>query len=424
MEPIEENKLAQPEQQANVPLPAVPTPNAHYKILTILLIIVLSYMVGFKSGKSGYTFEPKEFKIVNQEEQPKDVNYGLLWEAIAVLNEKYIDKPVDQQKILYGAIKGAVESTGDPYTAFFEPKDNEAFKTDLKGSFDGIGAEIGKRNEQIVIIAPLDGTPAKKAGVLAGDIIAEVDHESTQGWTVEQTVSKIRGKKGTEVMLTLARKDRETPLEVKIIRDTIEVKSVKWEIKDVNGKQVAILTVSKFGDDTQKLFNQAVTDILNSGTKNLVLDLRNNPGGYLNTSVDLGSAWVSLGSVIVKEEKSTGESYEYKSEGNTRLSGIKTVVLINGGSASASEILAGALKDYGVATLIGEKSFGKGSVQELVELKDGSAVKVTIAKWITPKGRNLNKDGLVPDVEIKLTEEDINAGRDPQMDEAIEEVLK
>lgn len=419
------------EQNSPSETPSVaPTPPhneqpSHYKLITILLIVVLSYAIGFKSGRSGVTFEPKEFKIVNQSEQPKEVNYQLLWDALNVLNTKYIDKPVDQQKVLYGAIRGAIQSTGDPYTDFFEPKANEAFKTDLKGSFDGIGAEIGKRNDQIVVVAPLDGTPAKKAGIQAKDVILEVNHESTAGWSVEQTVSKIRGKKGTEVVLLVAREGKDAPFEVKLVRDTIAVKSVKLEYKDVNGQKIAVLTVSKFGDDTKPLFTQAVNDILTSGAKGIILDLRNNPGGYLQTSVDLGSAWIKAGDIVVTEAKSTGEKEEYKSTGNARLSnGLKTVVLINGGSASASEILAGALHDHGLAKLVGEKSFGKGSVQELVELKDGSAVKVTIAKWITPSGKNLNKDGLVPDVESKLTEEDVNAGKDPQMDKALEEIVK
>ncbi|MBI5530880.1 MAG: S41 family peptidase [Candidatus Doudnabacteria bacterium] len=397
--------------------------------LIILLVVCGAYFSGFQSGKKGFSFDPKEFKVINQSEAPATVDYSLLWKALDVVQAKYIEKnSINQQKVLYGAIKGAVESLGDPYTTFFEPKTLESFKTDLKGSFGGIGAEVGKKDNNIVIVAPLDDTPAKKAGLQAKDIIVSVDGQSTADWSVDQAVDKIRGEKGTAVTLSIYRQGKDKPFDVKIVRDIIAVKSVKLSYKEteVNGqkKTVAVITLSRFGDDTLNLFTKAVNEILSKNVSGIVLDLRNDPGGYLQTAVDVASSWLNSGDLVVSEAKSDGTSNKYNAEGNNRLKGIKTVVLINGGSASAAEILSGALHDHNIAKLIGEKSFGKGSVQELVDLPGGSAVKVTVAKWITPGGKNLNHDGLEPDIPVKLTDEDFTAGKDPQMDKAVEELSK
>lgn len=398
------------------------------KLLAVLLIIVITYLVGFQNGRKGYIFVPKEFKIVNQSSQPQTVDYQLLWDAINVLNTKYIDKPVDQQKILYGAVQGAISAVGDPYTTFFPPQDLTNFKTSLQGSFEGIGAEVGMQDGLIVIMATLDESPAKKAGLLPKDAILDVDGQSTANWSVDQAVNKIRGPKGTQVTLTLGRQGKDKPFDVKITRETIQIKSVKWQYRDIvaNGKtkHIAVITVSEFGDDTKPLFDQAVNDIFKHSIDGIVLDLRNNPGGYLQTAVDVASNWLTAGQTVVTEAHSDGTSQEYKAEGGNRLNVIKTVVLINGGSASAAEILAGALHDYNIGELIGEKSFGKGSVQELVDLKGGSAVKVTVAKWITPGGKNLNHNGLDPDVAVKLTPDDASKDLDPQMDKALLEVTK
>lgn len=390
----------------------------------IALIVVLAFGIGYKSGKRGFVYEPKEFKIINVEDAPKNVNYKLLWDAIDVVNQKYIEKKPTPEQYLYGAVRGAVASTGDPYTSFFEPKDLEIFKTDLKGSFDGIGAEIGKINGNIVIIAPLDDSPAKKAGLLAKDIVVKVDGQLTIDWSADEAVSHIRGKKGTKVILNIYREGRTQPFDVEIIRDKIVINSVKYEIKEKDGKKIAYIKVNRFGDDTKNLFEKTVNDLLTKSVSGIVLDLRNDPGGYLQTAVELSSHWVKAGDLVVKEARSQGSDVVYNASGLNRLSGIKTIVLINGGSASASEILAGALQDHKKATLLGEKSFGKGSVQELVDLPEGGAVKVTVAKWITPSGKNLNKEGLKPDIEVKLTEDDIKNQKDPQLDKALEEITK
>ncbi len=392
--------------------------------ILVLSFIALSFRSGYYFGSKGFVFVPNEYKIINQKDQPGTVDYSLLWKAIDVINQKYIDKPVDPKKTLYGAVKGAVSASGDQYTEFFTPEDLESFKTELKGSFDGIGAEVGKKNDSIVIVSPLEGSPAEKAGLLPKDYIVKVDGKPTNEWTVEQAVQAIRGPKGTEVVLTIFRDGKTDTFEVKIKRAEINVKSVKLSFKENSGKNIAVITVSRFGDDTREAFANAVAEVKNKKADGLILDLRNDPGGYLDAAVDLASYWVPKGKLIVTEQHSEKDTIPFNSEGYKELEGFKTVVLINGGSASASEILAGALQDYGFGKLIGEKSFGKGSVQELIDLPGKSAVKVTVAKWITPKGKHLNKDGLIPDIEVKRTEKDFADNKDPQMDKALEEIIK
>ncbi len=414
-----------PQPETETKIPTKRTGRNALIALIIILVVGGAFRIGYVSGARGYEFNPKEFKILNRGDQPQDVDYGLLWKALDIVNSKYIDRDkIDQQKVLYGAIQGAVTAAGDDYTEFFDPETLEAFRTELQGSFSGIGAEIGTRNNNIVIVAPLEGSPAEKAGVLAQDIIVSVNGESVIDKTVDEVVSKIRGPEGTEVTLTLVREGRDGTIDIKIKRQKIDIKSLKYEIRNVNGKQIAIISLSRFGDDTKGLFDAAVKEILAKNVSGIILDMRNNPGGYLDTSVELASDWLANGELVVKEEHSTEDATIYNSFGYNRLGGVKTVTLINGGSASAAEILAGALKDHNKTTLIGEKSFGKGSVQELIGLSSDTAVKVTVAKWITPGGRNLNHDGLTPDIEVGLSEEDIAAKKDPQLDRALEEVLK
>lgn len=407
-------------------------PTEHKKsrawIAWLLLVILVGagvFRAGYSAGRSGITFQPKSFKIVNEKDQSATVDYSLLWEALKAVEKNYIDKDnIDQRKVLFGAVSGAVAAAGDEYTQFFDQKDLENFRTSLSGSFDGIGAEVGKKDGNIVIIAPLPDTPAERAGLLAKDIIVSINGESTAEMGVDEAVTKIRGRRGTQVTLSIFREGADQPYEVKITRDTITIKSVKWEYKTVGDKNVAVITLSRFGDDTETLLDKAISEISSRKVDGLVIDLRNDPGGYLESAVSVASQWVPKDQLVVTEDHSNGQSIPYKSSGFNRLARYKTVVLINGGSASASEILAGALQDHKIATLIGEKSFGKGSVQQLFELPDETAVKVTVAKWITPGGKNLNKEGLHPDIEVKMSEEDITAKRDPQLDRALQEVVK
>jgi len=420
MENLEFNPQLSPDQK-----PRTARRRAFGAIL-IILALVASFRLGYTSGNKGYVFEPKSFKVINQNQVPVTVDYSLLWDALGIVDQKYIDKDsINQQNVLYGAIRGAVAAAGDQYTEFFDPKALEEFNTQLGGTFDGIGAEVGKKDNNIVVITPLDDSPAARAGLRPKDIIVKINEESTAEMTVDEAVGKIRGPRGTSVTLTLFREGQTQTFDVTIKREKIDVKSLKLSYKTVNGKKIAVIELSRFGSDTSEAFAKAVNDLLVAGAKGLVVDQRNNPGGYLDVSVDLASYWLPKGQLVVTEARSGTDNQAYNSSGYGRLTGLKTVVIMNGGSASAAEILAGALHDHGVATLVGEKSFGKGSVQQLFTLPDNkSAVKITVAKWITPNGKNLNKDGLVPDVEVKLSDDDIAAGRDPQLDKALEEAAK
>lgn len=396
-------------------------------ITTIVLLLVLaggSFFIGLDLGKKGFTYTGKNFQIINQNNYPKTVDYSLLWQTLDTLNEKYIERPLDQQKLLYGAVSGLVAAAGDPYTTFFTPDQLKEFKTELKGSFDGIGAEVGLKEGNIVIIAPLDNTPAKNAGILAGDIILNINDEDTAGMTIDQAVSKIRGARGTTVKLGIFRPFTQKQLEFKIVRAKIEIIPVKFEMKEVNGKKIAVINVNRFGDETVSLFTKTTQDALSQGAKGIVLDLRDDPGGYLDGAVAVASFWLKQGDLVVSEARSDGTKQNYTAGGNNVLSGVPTVVLINAGSASASEIVAGALHDHEAATLVGTKSFGKGSVQELVDLPQQTALKVTIAKWLTPKGININKNGLEPEIKVERTPEDIEAKKDPQLDKALELLTK
>lgn len=387
-------------------------------VIAGVLLLAVVFAAGYGVGVGRLKFSGK--LEITKGSPPQNADYSLLWNALDMLNSKFVDKPLDQQKLLHGAVAGLVSAAGDPYTVFFDPTQAKEFANQLKGTFDGIGAEVGIKNEQIVVIAPLDDTPAQKAGLLAGDEILGIDTVSTSNMTVDQAVSKIRGKAGTDVTLTILHPGKRSAQDVKITRAHINVKSVKVTEQEVSGKKIAVIKLSQFGDDTKGLFDQAVEQVLSHGDKAIILDLRNDPGGYLDTAVAIASNWIDSGSTVVKEVNYKGDVKDYPAAGVTRLKGIKTVVLVNGGSASASEILSGALQDYHDATLVGEKTFGKGSVQELSSLDDGSSIKITVAKWETPNGRQINKVGLDPDVKVELTATDAQASKDPQMDKALE----
>lgn len=402
-------------------------PNSQKKRLiisaAIVLLLVLVFGAGFSFGSHRLKID-SQLKITKGNTPAANADYSLLWDALDALNSKFIDRPLDQQKLMYGAIAGLVSATGDPYTSYFDPEQARDFSDQLKGTFDGIGAEVGIKDDQIVIIAPLDDTPAQKAGLQAGDAILAINGESTAMMSVEMAVSKIRGRAGSDVTLTILRAGKRSAQDVKITRSRISVKSVKFEEKEVSGKKVGVIKISQFGEDTKGLFDQAVDQILSGNDQAVILDLRNDPGGYLDSAVTLASSWVQPDSVVVKEINYKGEIKEYKPNALNRLSGIKTIILVNGGSASASEILAGCLQDYGLATLVGTKTFGKGSVQELTMLKDNSEMKITIAKWLTPKGRTIDKVGLEPDIKVDEAGMNLTEGIDPQMDKALELAVK
>ncbi len=394
-----------------------------WRWLAIILLMGVSFTAGlFWSNRQTdavkqLAYSPEALKT----DTGSNFNFNLYWEVWDRLKSDYVDKnKIKDEDMFYGSLRGLAASMDDPYTIFMDPKEAQEFSDDLLGTFEGIGAEVGMRNDLITVIAPLAGMPAEKAGIRAGDKIYAINGESTIGLGVDEAVKKIRGPKGTEVVLTIIRQDEDGPVDIKIIRDQIFVKSVKTEIRKDG---VMVITVSNFNDDTLDLFNQAVETALTKNPKGLILDLRNNPGGYLDTAIYMASAWVKEGPVVV-EQFGEGKRQEYFATGNNRLGNFKTVVLINGGSASASEIVAGALRDYKKATLVGEQSYGKGSVQSLRNLSDGSALKVTVAKWLTPSGDFINDKGITPDIEVKLSKDDLNKNIDPQMNKALELILK
>lgn len=396
---------------------------AAWRWLAIILLMGVSFTAGlsWKANRENQVKQLAYSPEAIQAQSESKFDFNLYWEVWDRLKSDYVDKnKIQDEEMFYGSLRGLAAAMDDPYTVFMDPKEAKEFTDDLSGTFEGIGAEVGLRDDLITIIAPLAGMPAEKAGLKAGDKIYEIDSESTIGMGVDEAVKKIRGEKGTEVILTVLRKDEDKPLEIKIVRGLIFVKSVKTEVRSDG---VMVITVSNFNDDTLNLFNQAVTQALKEQPKGLVLDLRNDPGGYLDTAIAMASAWIKEGPVVI-EQFGEGKRQEYFADGDNRLGNFKTVVLINGGSASASEIVAGALRDYKKATLVGEQSYGKGSVQSLRDLSDGSALKVTVAKWLTPGGDFINDKGITPDVEVEFTKEDFDKDIDPQMDKAVELILK
>jgi carboxyl-terminal processing protease len=388
-------------------------------------IAVAAYFVGIERGRIIQTRErknlPIEETIIFNKDPGKENSYldfSLYWQVWDILKEKYVDSNrLDANKLFYGSIKGMLAATGDPYTTFFDPEENKKFHQEIKGSFEGIGAEVGMKNGVITIIAPLDDSPAQKAGIRSGDKILKVGDRSTAEMTIEEAVDLMRGTRGTQVVLTVFHEGDTETQEITITRDLIQIKSVKSEIKE---SDIAYIQISQFGDETEKEFNLAIKNVINNQTRGLVLDLRDNPGGYLDSSVRMASRMIPVGKVVVVEESGDGKQNKLYTRGGDVLSHLKTVVIINEGSASASEILAGALRDNrDNVTLVGEHSFGKGSVQEFVDLPEDTAVKITVAKWLTPKGDQINEKGITPDVEIKITKEDFESDRDPQLDEAL-----
>lgn len=409
-----------------------------------LVLIISSFLVGVIYGGTHKTVFDTEIeqeknnslklgKVIHKDPEKsvlytRDVDFDTFWEIWNYIQKNYITQPVEETRLFYGALAGMVASLNDPYSIYFNPQTALEFQQDLAGNFEGIGAEIGIKKDQLTIISPLPNTPAERAGLKAGDIIVAIDHIDTRGMSLDMAVSLIRGKKGTEVVLTILRNGAETTQDISVVRDEITVESVRWEIKEVTNDlaqnekplHLAYIKIIQFSDDTIPLFNKAVKEIIKQDIDGIILDLRGNPGGYLEAAIDIASQWIEDGSVV-KEEFSNGKSDQYyEARGRALLKDFKTVVLINNGSASGSEIVAGALQDYGLAVIVGERSFGKGSVQELESFSDGSAVKLTVANWLTPKGRRIEDEGIKPDIEVALTDEDYDNDRDPQLDKAVE----
>ena len=347
---------------------------------------------------------------------------AMLYKVQSILRQKY-DGEIDYGKFSEGAAAGAVASLGDPYTVFLDQQNNKELADDLKGELTGVGIEVGQKDDKLTVIAPFDGTPASKAGIRAGDIIATIDGEVTSSLTIDQAVNKIRGEKGTVVKLGIIRAG-ELLKEIEITRELISIPSVSYEMKD--GK-IGYIKIRRFGEDTASLVKSAGASLKSQGAKAVIVDVRDNPGGYLEAAVEVASQFANKGVIVEERSRNSKPKLEYAIAGGTMID-IPVIMLINGGSASASEILAGALNDNDRATLVGEKTYGKGSVQEVVCLSPvfmnsdcpGASLKVTIARWFTPAGINISKEGIKPEVEVKLTDEDINNSKDPQLEKAIE----
>lgn len=324
---------------------------------------------------------------------------------------------LNSEKQAEGALRGYVASLGDPYTVYLSAQEARDLSDDLAGQLSGIGIEVGLKNNRLTVIAPIDETPAAQAGIHAGDVIAAIEGQSTAELSLDEAVKRIRGEKGTKVKLTILREGEE-PKDLTVTRDQIRVSSVKYEVKDGG---VGYIRVRRFGDDTDTAIRNATADLAKQGINRVVLDLRDNPGGYLNSAVSVTSEFLANG-VVVEERGRRMESKQLVANPGGSLTNAKLVILINDGSASASEITAGALKDNGRATLVGEKTYGKGSVQEVKPLTNGAQLKVTVANWFTPNGVNISKEGIKPDIEVKFSRADYDAGRDLQLDRALEVV--
>ncbi len=384
-------------------------------ILVSVVVGIMLFGLGVGVGNGQVSVGQNFSSISSNSDLPEDLDYSEVDAVYDALRENY-DGELDLQALTDSLKEGIARATGDPFTEFLNPESAEEFSGGLSGTFSGIGAELSKKDNLITVVSPISGFPAEAAGLRSQDVIIEIDGESAFDISVTDAVGKIRGPEGTTVKLKVLRGGSEQ-IDLEITRQQITIPSVESEILEGN---IGYLKVSRFGEDTAKLSRDAADQFKSAGVTGVILDLRSNPGGLLGSSVELSSIWLPRGATVL-EEKREGETIQtYEALGNPVLLGIPTVVLINEGSASASEIVAGALKDNNAASTIGAKTFGKGSVQSLINLGDGSILKVTIARWFTPNGLNIDQEGISPDKEVELTEEDFLADRDPQRDAAIE----
>ena len=397
------------------------------QIIYIIVSFVLLGVIFITGIYLGYSHRPEIDKVSTVSNKnptfETTADFSAFWKAWNILKEKsiYSDKISDQDRV-WGAISGLAGAAGDPYTTFFSPVDNKMFKDEIKGSFSGIGAEIGMKDKILTVIAPLKDTPAWKAGVKTGDKILKIDKTSTTDMSIDQAINIIRGERGTPVVLNIFRAGENETRDISIIRDTIDIPTLDTEILP---EGIFVIKFYSFSENSDKLFAGALQEFVKSGSHKLILDMRGNPGGYLDAAVNIGSWFIDEGKVIVSEDFGANKKpVIYRSHGPKLFDNkLDFVVLVDGGSASASEILAGALKEHGIATLVGEKTFGKGSVQELIDITPETSIKVTVARWLTPNGISISKEGLEPDIKVSFTSKDFEAKIDPQMIKAVE-ILK
>ena len=375
--------------------------------LTLVIVAIVSFVAGARSD----ALFANVASVFGVRTSNKTIDLSSVQKTYQELVANY-DGKLDTQKLIYGANRGLVEAAGDPHTAYMDPDETKEFDKSLSGQIGGgIGAEIGLRNNKPTIIKPLENSPAQKAGIKAGEVIVKVNDEASSDWSVEKVVSKIRGEVGTSVKLTLLSGSQTR--EVSVVRQNIVSPAVESEIDG----EIGILKVNRFGDDTVSLSRKYASEFVEKGVKKVILDLRNNPGGTVGAAQGLLGIWLD-NQVAMTERRGSEIVKTLRTTGTPILGNMKTVVLINGNSASASEITAGALREYGKATLVGQKSYGKGSVQIVLGLPGGSQMKVTEARWYTPKGKNIDKTGIEPDAKVDLSSDDVNNNVDPQMDKA------
>ncbi len=395
------------------------------KKIFIALAVLLGLGAAFFAGAMiGFNARPGIEKVIGiaNRQTPETINadFAPFWEAWSILNKESIfaATTTDQDKV-YGAIAGLAASYGDPYTSFFPPREAQIFQSDISGDFEGVGMEIGKREDVLTVIAPLKSSPAEKAGIRSGDKILEIDKTSTANMTTDEAVTLIRGEEGTAVSLTLFREGETESFEIRVVRAPIEIPTIETEKR---GDGIFIIRLFSFTAKSPELFRGALREFISSGYYKLIVDLRGNPGGYLDAAVDTASWFLPPGAVVAREDfGNKSENTAHRSRGYDIFNkNLKLVVLVDGGSASASEIFAGALSEHGIARLVGDKTFGKGSVQEVVPVTDDTFLKITVARWLTPNGISINENGLVPEYAVKVTQEDIDKKHDAQLEKAVE----
>ena len=399
-----------------------------YKIVVVFVVfIAIAFCVGIASGQylDRQNGVPEQLNIINNTmaSTSDSIDMAPFWKVWRLLDENYVPTgkaatSTTAQDRVWGAIQGMTAAMGDPYTVFMPPTDSKDFKSNISGNFEGVGMEIGVKDGSLTVISPLKGSPAELAGIKAGDKIITIDGKMAADLPTDTAVSLIRGQKDTVVKISVLREGSNKALDFSITRAVINIPTVKTEIKG----DVFVISLYNFYAEADAQFTNALKEFADSKKTKLVLDLRGNPGGYLDAAVDMASWFLPSGKVIVREDSGNGkEETVYRSKGyNIFNDNLKMVILIDGGSASASEILSGALQEQGIAKLVGTKSYGKGSVQELLPITTDTSLKVTIAKWLTPNGKSISLDGLTPDYEVKISDTDVKAGKDPQMDKALE----
>ncbi|MEW5907671.1 MAG: S41 family peptidase [Patescibacteria group bacterium] len=390
----------------------------------IYIFIIFALLLGIFTGGVffGYSQRPeieKAVGVINKDkEKPANIDFEPFWKTWNIIDEKFASSDgLDNQKKVWGAIEGMVNSLGDPYSTFFPPGKSKMFEEDISGNFEGVGMEITVKDGALTIVSPLKNSPAEKAGLKPGDKILKINDEMTVNMTSDDAAQLIRGPRGTKVKLLIVRESKDIPFEVEIVRDVINIPVLNTESKPGG---IFIIKLYNFGGTSTTAFRAALREFILSGNDKLILDLRNNPGGYLEAAVDIASWFLPAGKIITKETFATGDENVYRSKGYDIFNNLPIVILINNGSASASEILAGALQEYKTARLVGVKTFGKGSVQELIPVTKDTSLKLTIAQWLTPDGKSISKGGLEPNIKVEMTEKDKESNRDPQMDKAIE----